>query len=123
LEIRVGENTGLMNIGMPSIVIKMLRSKFEQQWSVRKTDSTAAEQTRMLNLLKPANLHLDARLEGSTLLVQDLLTIEPGHILNFDHPLDRPLRLSVNGHNKYEGHLVATRNKKSFLVEKLATNS
>jgi Flagellar motor switch protein len=123
LEIRVGENTGLMNIGMPSIVIKMLRSKFDQQWSVRKTDSTVAEQTRMLTLLKPASLHLDARLEGSTLLVQDLMTIEPGHILNFDHPLDRPLRLVVNGQNKYEGHLVATRNKKSFLVEKLATNS
>src|SRR5215470_19250684 len=31
LEIRVGENTGLMNIGMPSIIIKMLRHKFDQQ--------------------------------------------------------------------------------------------
>jgi flagellar motor switch protein FliM len=123
LEIRVGDNTGLMNIGMPSIIIKMLRHKFDQQWSVRKTDSTVAEQTRMLNLLKPTNLHLDARLEGSTLRVQDLMSIEPGHILNFDHPLDRPIRLSVNGQNKYEGQLVATRNKKCFQVEKLTTNT
>ena len=121
LEIRVGENTGLMNIGMPSIIIKMLRHKFDQQWSVRKTDSTQAEQTRMLNLLKPTNLHLDARLEGPTLLVQDLMTIEPGHILNLDHPLSRPLRLVVNGQSKYEGHLVASRNRRAFLVEKLDT--
>ena len=123
LEIRVGDNVGLMNIGMPSIVIKMLRHKFDQQWSVRKTDSTVAEQTRMLNLLKPTNLHLDARLEGPTLLVQDLMTIEPGHILNLDHPLSRPLRLVVNGQSKYEGHLVASRNRRSFLVEKLDTGS
>jgi flagellar motor switch protein FliM len=123
LEIRVGDNTGLMNIGMPSIIIKMLRHKFDQQWSVRKTDSTVAEQTRMLNLLKPTNLHLDARLEGPTLLVQDLMTIEPGHILNLDHPLSRPLRLVVNGLSKYEGHLVASRNKRSFLVEKPDTGS
>jgi flagellar motor switch protein FliM len=123
LEIRVGDNTGLMNIGMPSIVIKMLRHKFDQQWSVRKTDSTEAEQTRMLNLLKPTRLHLDTRLEGSTLLVQDLMKLEPGHILNFDHPLSKPLRLMVNGQNKYEGHLVATGNKKSFRVEKLVTES
>jgi flagellar motor switch protein FliM len=75
----------------------------------------------MLNLLKPTKLYLDARLEGSSLLVQDLMALEPGHILNFDHPLSRPLRLVVNGQNKYEGHLVATRNKKSFLVEKLTT--
>jgi flagellar motor switch protein FliM len=51
------------------------------------------------------------------------MSIEPGHILNFDHALSRPVKLSVNGQNKYEGQLVATRNKKSFLVEKLTTNS
>jgi len=77
----------------------------------------------MLNLLKPTNLHLDARLEGPTLLVQDLMTIEPGHILNLDHPVSRPLRLVVNGQSKYEGHLVASRNRRSFLVEKLDTGS
>src|SRR2546425_5942227 len=59
LEVRVGENTGLMNIGMPSIIIKMLRNKFDQQWSVRKTDSTESEQSRMLDLLKPTALNLD----------------------------------------------------------------
>ena len=123
LELRVGDNVGLMNIGMPSIVIKMLRNRFDQQWSVRKTDSTVAEQTRMLNLLKPTKLHLDARLEGPTLLVQDLMTIEPGHVLNLDHPLNRPLRLIVNGQSKYLGNLVMTRNRRSFLVEKLDTGS
>jgi flagellar motor switch protein FliM len=121
LEVRVGENTGLMNIGMPSIIVKMLRHKFDQQWSVRKTDSTEAEQNHMLNLLKPTRLHLDARLEGATLLVQDLMALEPGHVLNFDHPLNKPMRLTVNGQNKYEGRLVATRNKKSFQVERLTT--
>ena len=75
----------------------------------------------MLNLLKPTKLHLDARLEGATLLVQDLMAIEPGHVLNFDHPLNKPLQLVVNGQNKYEGRLVATRNKRSFEVEKLIT--
>src|SRR6185295_10250896 len=117
-----GENTGLMNIGMPSIIIKMLRHKFDQQWSVRKGDSGVDVQTRILNLLKPTNLHLDARLEGPTLLVQDLMTLEPGHVLNFDYSLGKPLRLTVNGRDKYEGHLVATRNKKSFRVESLTSN-
>jgi flagellar motor switch protein FliM len=50
------------------------------------------------------------------------MTIEPGHILNFDHALSKPVKLSVNGQNKYEGHLVATRNKKCFMVEKLTTS-
>jgi flagellar motor switch protein FliM len=121
LELRIGDKSGLMNIGMPSIVIKMLRQKFDQQWSVRKSDSTVDEQKQVLDRLKPTRLRLDARLDGPSLLVEDLMTLEPGHILNFDHPLDRPLRLMVNGQQKYEGRLVATRNRKAFQIDALTT--
>ena len=41
IEIRIGDIVGMMNIAMPSIIIKMMRQKFDQQWSVRKTQSTA----------------------------------------------------------------------------------
>src|SRR5256885_10954990 len=94
-------------------------TRLQGDWS---SDVCSSDLTRMLNLLKPTNLNLDVRLEGSTLLVQDLMKLEPGHILNFDYALSRPMALSVNGQNKYEGHLVATRNKKSFVVEKLTIN-
>jgi flagellar motor switch protein FliM len=65
-------------------------------------------------------LHLDARLEGPSLLVEDLLKLEPGHVLNFDYPVGKPLRLVLNGQDRYEGQLVACRNKKSFQVERLS---
>src|SRR2546421_9706892 len=38
MEARIGENAGMMNIGIPSIIVKMLRHKFDQQWSLRKTE-------------------------------------------------------------------------------------
>ncbi|MEO8659946.1 MAG: flagellar motor switch protein FliM, partial [Bryobacteraceae bacterium] len=31
VEIRIGETSGMMNLGIPSIIIKMLRQKFDQQ--------------------------------------------------------------------------------------------
>jgi flagellar motor switch protein FliM len=40
LEIRIGETTGMMNIGIPSIIIKMLRQKFDQGWSNRRTEAS-----------------------------------------------------------------------------------
>src|SRR5579863_1389999 len=61
MEVRIGDNSGMMNIGIPSIVVKMLRHKFDQQWSVRKSQSTEQEQARILRLVKPATLHLDSR--------------------------------------------------------------
>ncbi|MGB7761345.1 MAG: flagellar motor switch protein FliM, partial [Bryobacteraceae bacterium] len=44
VEVRIGETVGMMNIAMPSIVIKMMRQKFDQQWSLRKTHASLAEQ-------------------------------------------------------------------------------
>lgn len=116
LEIRIGENSGMMNIGIPSIIIKMLRQKFDQQWSLRRTEATDAEHARILNLLKPTSVFLDARLEGPRLEVEDLLQLNAGDLLKFDFTLERPLTMLVNGTRKFTGHVVATKNKKAFEI-------
>src|SRR5499427_5933391 len=71
IEIRIGESVGMMNIAMPSIVIKMMRQKFDQQWSVRKTHASEAEQARLLRMIRDASLQLEARLDGPTMTVRD----------------------------------------------------
>src|SRR6202046_5111316 len=51
IEIRLGDNIGMINIAMPSIVIKMMRQRFDQQWLLRKASSTDAEQARVMKLI------------------------------------------------------------------------
>ena len=118
VEVRIGETVGMMNIAMPSIVIKMMRQKFDQQWSVRKTHASEAEQMRILRLLREAALTVEARLEGPTLTVADLLELKEGHLLTFDHPVDRPVDLLVNGTHKFTGQMVSTGRKRACQVEK-----
>ena len=89
IEIRIGEIAGMMNLGIPSIIVKMLRQKFDQQWSVRKSESTEQEQERMWRLLQPAQLKFDARLIGPTLTVEQMLELKQGDVLLFDYPVDR----------------------------------
>jgi flagellar motor switch protein FliM len=93
MEVRVGDNSGMMNIGIPSIIVKMLRHKFDQQWSVRRSESTEQEQSRTLRLIKPGGIHLDGRLNGPTLSVEDLLDLAAGDVLTFDYPIGRPVDL------------------------------
>jgi len=119
IEVRIGENVGMMNIGVPSIVIKMLRQKFDQQWSLRKTESTLEEQARVMKLIQTSTLHLDGRLKGTTLTVGDLLRLGVGDTLCFDYPVNRPLRLEVNGRRKFEGQVVDNGRKRAFLIEKV----
>ena len=120
MEVKIGEASGMMNVGIPSIIIKMLRQKFDQQWTVRRSQSSEADQKRILRLVKPARLQLDARLEGPTLNVSDLMRLEAGDVLQFDHPVDLPLRCTVNGKLKYEGQVVEVGQKRGFLIRALS---
>jgi flagellar motor switch protein FliM len=117
IEVRIGETVGMMNIAMPSIVIKMMRQKFDQQWSVRKTHASEAEQRRVLRVLRQAALQLEARMEGPTLTVRELLELREGHLLSFDYPVDRPIELMVNGTYKFTGQVVSTGKKRACQVD------
>jgi flagellar motor switch protein FliM len=119
MEIRIGETAGLMNIGIPSIVVKMLRHKFDQQWSLRKTHSTEDDHKRTLNKLRSAALRMEARLRGPTMTVDALLALQENDLLEFDYPLGRPMEFTVNGKLKYRGEVVTTGRKRAFRVAQL----
>jgi flagellar motor switch protein FliM len=120
VEVRIGETLGMMNIAMPSIVIKMMRQKFDQQWSVRKTHASVAEQERVLRILRGSWLTMEGRLAGPTLTVADLLSLDEGHLMAFDYPVGRPIDLLVNGTARFTGHIVAAGRKRGILVDTLA---
>jgi flagellar motor switch protein FliM len=117
LEVRIGENVGMMNIGIPSIIMKMLRQKFDQQWSVRRSESTEQDQDRILRLVKQSSIMLDARLRGPTMKTEDLMQLEAGDVLAFDYAIDAPVCLEINGRRKYLGHIVENGNRRAILLE------
>ncbi len=121
IEIRIGEVAGMMNLGIPSIIIKMLRQKFDQQWSVRKSESTEEERIRILQLIKPSILKLDARLIGPSLTVSQMLDLREDDMLQFDYPVNRPLDLVINGSHKFHGHVATNGRKRLFEIESIHT--
>jgi flagellar motor switch protein FliM len=116
IEIRIGDSIGMMNIAMPSIIIKMMRQKFDQQWSLRKSASTDQEQSRVLDLIRTSALRSEVLLVGPHLLLKDLMNIEEGDILSFEYPTARPLDLLLNGEKKYRGEIVDAGRRAAFRV-------
>jgi flagellar motor switch protein FliM len=116
VEVRIGETVGMMNIAMPSIVIKMMRQKFDQQWSLRKThaswrnrrESCASCATPRCRWRHACRAHIS---------VHDLLDLEEGQLLTFDYPAGRPVDLEVNGGRKFSGYVVSTGKKRAFQIE------
>ena len=116
MEVRIAETSGLMNIGVPSIIVKMLRQKFDQQWSMRKSEVTETDRERMLRLVRPSRLQLDARMQGMKVGLDSVLDLREGDVLAFDYPVERPLDLTVNGKVKYRGEIVTTGRKRGYQV-------
>jgi flagellar motor switch protein FliM len=119
IEIRVGDASGMMNLGIPSIVVKMLRQKFDQHRTVRKTQATEEEHGRVLRLLRPAMIHLDARMPDQNVAAHTLLDVKEGDILTFDYPVTRPLDLTINGKLRFAGEIVGSGNKRAMCLRHL----
>jgi flagellar motor switch protein FliM len=117
MELKVGEYSGLMNICVPSIIIKMLRQKFDQQWTVRKTHSSEAEHARTLKLVRSSIIPLEAKLNGPKLQLEDLLAIEVDDILTFDYPVGKDIDLLLNGTIKFAGSIAQSGRKRAFQIK------
>ncbi len=121
IEVRIGELMGRLNIAVPSITIKMLGQKFDQQWHARKSEATEQEQERLLHLIRNAGIQLDTRLRGPSLSVENLLKLNAGDVLTFDYPVSRPLDLEVNGKLKFRGQIVANSQRRSILLQEMVS--
>jgi flagellar motor switch protein FliM len=123
MEILLGAGSGLLRLGIPSMMIRALHNKFNQQWSASRAEPTEAEQTRMLHLLRRSQMRLDARLRGPKIYTKDLLVPKPGDIVALDHAIERPLCLEVNGLGKWRGLVVDKSGKRTFVIEDMDPDS
>jgi flagellar motor switch protein FliM len=116
IEIRLGDAVGMMNIAMPSIIIKMMRQRFDQQWLLRKASSTDAEQMRVMKLIQSAELQTEAILSGPNVLLRDLIDLEEGDVLGLEFPIRRPVDLLLCGSKKFRGEIVNSGTRAAFRV-------
>jgi flagellar motor switch protein FliM len=123
LELRVGENYGMLNLAIPAINIKMIGHKFDQQWMSRKAEPTKEGQAKMLGLLRNSKFRCDAQLVGPKLTVRDLLEIETGDCLQFDCPTDHKIDLLFNETTKFRGTVTSQRNHRAFKIQELVSNA
>jgi flagellar motor switch protein FliM len=116
LDIKVGENAGTMNICIPSRMLKVIRSRFDQQWNIRRQKVSGSETDKLLNLIRSAGITVGGVLRESSLTVDDLLQISPGDVIQLNKPMGEPVLLCVAGIPKFVGHVVMRRGKRAFEI-------
>jgi flagellar motor switch protein FliM len=124
LELKIGDNSGMMNLCIPSRVLKQLRSKFDQQWNVRRQKSAGNEEKRIMELMKQVPIKLSTEILHSKLTLDDLLKVSVGDVIELKERIEDPLYLCAGGIPKYQGRIVLHRGKKAFEIsESLEANA
>ena len=86
-EITVDSARGMMNFGVPSVMVKMMGEKLDQQWSARKQSGDVRPTRRMESLLRSVAVTVESRVSGGNLTVREVLDLAPNDILSLGTPI------------------------------------
>lgn len=120
-ELRIGSSTGSLNLGIPSILLKLIRHRFEQQWAMRRKEDVTRDSERIHSLVPYIPVDMAAELRGNAIQVRDFLELEVGDVIGLVQQHDKPMLLAVEGTPRFIGHVVRCRERRGFVVMDLPT--
>ncbi len=121
-EIKMGGRAGTMSLCMPFNVIEPVMGKLLSQGWLAYTRRTPAEDKSadIAKGLGATNVNLVAYLAETSITVGDLLTLQPGDILQTAKPLASEIILQVEGQNKFAGKIGRHKDNVAVKVTRLA---
>lgn len=117
MELRIGDKTGKVNLAIPSITLKMLRHKFDQQSTTKRTVSPEIETAIKQKLAEGLQLDVDCALVGSRIRLSDLLNLKVGDLVDLGIEFDGRGSLLVNGVPKFHGEVIAEGSRQALVIE------
>jgi len=105
--VQVGDARGMMSLCIPALILEPIIQKFNQSFYSRNREVPPAQTRSLLDMLSSVSFPVAAELHGTTAAIDDLMGLAPGDVLRLDHPVDRPVELSVGGIVKFHGELAA----------------
>jgi flagellar motor switch protein FliM len=116
LELKIGENAGMMNLCIPSRMLKSLRAKFDQQWNTRRQKPSGSEAERIFELIKPVPVSLSSEIRRCKVTLDNLMKVAAGDVIELNERITDPVYLCIGGIAKFEGKIVQRRGKKAFEI-------
>jgi flagellar motor switch protein FliM len=117
MEVRLSESSGMLNLAIPSLLIKMMRQKFDQQWTTRTQPSSPGELNRMLNLVSDATSEIEVQLQARPMAAVDLARLKAGDVLLLDHGVTEMVSCRVNGLERFRGRMARAGRKRAVVIE------
>ncbi len=115
-EIKVGENSGMLNLCIPSMMLKMNRSLLDLQRRHRHAESRSGEIEKIRGILRGAPVTLTSEVRDKAVVVQDLLSVSTGDTIQINHAVGDAILLNIGGMPKFYGQIIERRGKRAFEI-------
>jgi len=118
LELAIGDSTGMMNLCIPSRILKQLRKNFDLQWNVRRQRTGRNEEKRIMDIMKQIPIPLSGEIMNSKLTIKDLLKVSVGDVIELEKRIEDPAYLCADGIPKYAGKIAQVGGKRVFEISR-----
>jgi flagellar motor switch protein FliM len=118
MEFHIDDKAGMINLAIPSITMKSMVQKFDQQGFVDEVEPNESYQLGILNMLSRSAITIEPRVD-SHLSVRDLLGMKVGSVVLFDHPTTQLIGCTANGKAKFEGSIICEGEQRAFHIESI----
>ena len=122
-EVRVGENSGMMNLCIPAIVLEPIRDRMEaQDWFMigghvsKKAHENREFKSIIEKLVMKTTLNLEVIINNTAIPIRELLELKKGDILPFSTKVKEHAILKIEGREKYKCLIGVSGRKKAIQI-------
>ncbi|MFB3901860.1 MAG: flagellar motor switch protein FliM [Acidobacteriota bacterium] len=116
MSMETGSTEADMYWGVPGSLLRTLQRAVSQQRQVESREKLVEVVRQMASLALRFDTAVEVNLGVTKVSVGDLLSLKRGDVLTVDHPIRRPVLVTVNKSLKYTGELVASNDHKAVRI-------
>ena len=121
-EIKIGQRAGTMSLCIPFAVIEPVMSKLlSQGWLAYQRQSAVEDKSQEIGRsLAATHVNVVAYLAETTITIRELLTLQPGDILQTTKPVGGEIIVQVEGENKFAAKIGRHKEHMAAKITRLA---
>ena len=117
MELRIGDKVGKVNLAIPSITLKMLRHKFDQQSTMKRSVSPETESAIKQKVSSALKVDVEWALVGARIRLSDLLNLKSGDLVDLGIEFDGRASMLINGVPKFRGEVIVEGSRHALVIE------
>jgi flagellar motor switch protein FliM len=117
MELQIAEQSGMVNLVIPSVTLKLMLQRFDQHWAVHKSGSHETEMAIRRRVSRGLLLDADCDLQGARIRLRELQALKVGDVISLGIAANSPVTVTVGGKPKFKAAITPIGSRMAVTIE------